>query len=307
MFFQGMLQSFGIGSDLYMLLTGFLCMNKEFGIGFYKSGLKVVLSYLFFSVLTIFVDIYFFHNGMTWTRGMLGIFSFTTIPYAWYIEMWIGLFLLAPFLNKLYKSLETKRMKQWLVFILFLLTALPDFANRYGMYLAPAFWEGTYPVMFYLIGCYIREYRPDFPKWKLGLGMLAIVSAAPVFNVIVDYPTYLQILGDRNGIACVPLSVMLFLSCYNLEVKSKWLRLAFEAVSLRSLDIFLCSSVFDAGIYPYFKERYFIDQSQFGIYFFVIIPCIFALSFSIATVKRMLFKGVERALGNFVPMLPRLT
>lgn len=45
MFLQGMLQSFEIGSDLYMILTGFLCCNKLFGLKFYRSGLKVVLSY----------------------------------------------------------------------------------------------------------------------------------------------------------------------------------------------------------------------------------------------------------------------
>ena len=28
-------------------------------------------------------------------------------------------------------------------------------------------------------------------------------------------------------------------------------------------------------VYPYFMEHYFVNQSQFGIYFFVIVPILF--------------------------------
>lgn len=194
MFLQGMLQSFEIGSDLYMILTGFLCCNKLFGLKFYRSGLKVVLSYLVFSILTIIVDIYYFHDGMTWKEGILGIFSFSTIPYAWYIEMWIGLFLLAPFINILYKAIPTKQMKLYLIGMLYLFTALPDFCNRYGIHLVPGFWGGLYPIMFYLIGAFIREYKPRFSWLKIAIGILTLVCIGPVFNLISSHPTYLHII-----------------------------------------------------------------------------------------------------------------
>ena len=294
MFLQGMLQSFLIGSDLYMMLTGFLCINKTVGRKFYKTGLKVVISYLVYSLLTIVVDIYWFHNGMTWKKGLLGILSFHTIPYAWYIEMWIGLFLLAPFINILYKAIPTKRQKQWLILLLFLFSALPDFGNRYGMYIFPAYWESVYPVMFYLIGCYIREYRPNFAKWKLWAAIIGLCCIGPLFNTAVGHGTYIHIIGDRNGVVAIPIATLVFLACYNVKVKSKFARGCLAGISLRSLDIFLGSSVFDAGVYPYFKSRYFVDQGQFGVYFFVIIPVIFLMSFTIATVKRAVFKGIER-------------
>lgn len=302
MFLQGMLQSFEIGSDLYMILTGFLCCNKLFGLKFYRSGLKVVLSYLVFSILTIIVDIYYFHNGMTWKEGILGIFSFSTIPYAWYIEMWIGLFLLAPFINILYKAIPNKKMKLYLIGMLYLFTALPNFCNRYGMHLVPGFWEGLYPIMFYIIGAFIREYKPRISRLKIAIGILALICVGPVFNLIVYHPTYLHIIGDRNGLICVPLAVLVFLCFYNIELKHEWSKNIFKNISLRSLDIFLCSSVFDAGIYPYFRNHFFVDQSQYGVYVFVIIPLIFLLSFSIATVKRALFKLIER----FVHLKPSL-
>lgn len=297
MFFQGMLSSIIIGSDLYMMLTGFLCMNKTFGKKFYFSGIKVLASYLFFSILTIILGIYLSNNGMTWRKGILGIFSFSTIPYAWYIEMWIGLFIMAPFLNIWYKALPTRRMKQWLILILFLLTAPPDFLNRYDMYLWPQFWKGIYPVMFYFIGCYVHEYSPKFDRRVLGMLILAILLVGPVFNTVVSHPTYLHIIGGRSGIFIGPLAILIFLCFYDMNISGKFGKELFKSISLRSLDIFLCSATLDALIYPWFRAHVFINQSQYLKWYFVIIPTIFIIAFGIASAKRILFCGADRLIA----------
>ena len=289
MYLQGMLSSIVIGSDLYMILTGFLCCNKQFGKKFYLGGVKVILSYIFFSLLTIVVNVYVFHTGMTWQSGLLGILSFSTIPYAWYIEMWIGLFLLAPFLNIWYKALPGKRMKLYLIGLLFLLSVLPDFFNRYGMYIAPQYWENIYPLAFYFTGSYIREYRPMVPGRILLTIVLLITMISPSVTMLVGYPTFLHIIGDRNGIFVGALAISIFIAFYQTEIKATGVKAVFKAISLRSLDIFLCSAIMDYYIYPLFKEHFFVNQSQFGIYYFVIVPLIFAICFTIASGKRILF------------------
>lgn len=296
MFLQGILSSIVVGSDLYMILTGFLCYNKTFGMTFYKSGIKVILSYIFFSILTIIAQVYIFHDDMTWGRGLMGILSFSTIPYAWYIEMWIGLFLMSPFLNIWYKALPSARMKLYLIGLLFAMTVLPDFFNRYGLYIVPQFWENIYPLAFYFTGCYIREYRPDYNKIRILTGIFLIVIVGPVFNLIVSYPTYLHIIGDRNGIFMAALAVLIFLACYDIDVKRDSIKRIFRMISLRSLDIFLCSAIFDTKIYPLFRQFYFEDQSQFGVYYFVLIPLIFCGCYIIASIKRLLFDIIQRLL-----------
>ena len=40
---------------------------------------------------------------------VMRIFSFSTIPYGWYVEMWIGLFLMVPFLNILWWNCPSKK------------------------------------------------------------------------------------------------------------------------------------------------------------------------------------------------------
>lgn len=298
MFLQGVLTSIVIGSDLYMILTGFLCANKTIGRNFYLSGIKVLASYIFFSILTIAVKKYLFHEPLGWGTGLMGILSFSTIPYAWYIEMWIGLFIMAPFLNIWYKALPSRRMKISLILILFAFSALPDNLNRYGLYIVPAFWRNIYPVAFYFAGCFVREYRPRLPRRKLLTTLLCVILIGPVLNLFIPYPTFLHFTGTRSGFFMSATAILIFLTFYNVDITSKSATWIFKMISLRSLDIFLCSSIFDAYIYPFFMERYFVDQAQFGKFYLVIVPLIFAGCYIIASVKRWLFDLLQWVLNK---------
>lgn len=297
MYFQGMLASVAIGSDLYMILTGFLCCNKVFGKKFYLGGIKVLLSYVFFSILTILVNVYLFHTGMSWKSGIMGIFSFSTIPYAWYIEMWIGLFILAPFLNLWYRSLPSKRMKIYLIVILMALSALPDFFNRYGLYIVPKYWENVYPLGFYFIGCYLREYRPKLSRNLLIFLILFITMLSSTVTLISRHATFIHFIGDRNGIFCALIAVSIFLIFYNVNIKITTFRNIFKAISLRSLDIFLCSAILDFYIYPLFEEKFYVDQPQYGLFYFIIVPLIFTICFCIASIKRFIFNIFQTVLN----------
>ena len=90
-----------------------------------------MVSYFLLSVLTIFFRKYYLNDEYSLGQWLMKITDFSAIPYAWYIEMWIGLFLLTPFLNILWKGIASKSNKQLLIAILFIMTALPDFTNRY--------------------------------------------------------------------------------------------------------------------------------------------------------------------------------
>ncbi len=210
--------------------------------------------------------------------------------------MWIGLFILAPFINMWYKALPTKKSKLQLIIILLLISGLPDFFNRYGMYIVPAFWEGIYPIAFYLTGCFLREYRPSFNRLKLALFILAIISINSFATIISGHNTYLHIIGDRNGLFMASLAIAIFLISYNITMNNGIAKGIFRTISLRSLDIFLSSAIFDFYLYPYFMEHYFRDQSQFGIYYFVIVPLIFAICFVVASVKRIIFDLLQKPL-----------
>ena len=56
------------------------------------------------------------------------ILNFDLSAYVWFVEMYIGLYLLTPFINTLYNNIDIK-MKKYLIIILVCLTFLPSTIN----------------------------------------------------------------------------------------------------------------------------------------------------------------------------------
>lgn len=297
MFIQALFNPlFQTGVPLFLLLTGYLNTNKTVSNRYYKGCVRVLVAYFFFSVITILFRKYYLHEDLSWLKWVLKIFDFSAIPYAWYIEMWIGLFLLTPFLNMMYKAIPTQRQKQILILTLYVMTALPDLFNRYGLHLVPGFWASCYPLTFFFAGSYIHEYRPRVDSWKLWLIMLLLCMINPVFNVLlVHNHTLIQIAGGPWGVFGTVVAIAFFLLFYQTDFKSPMLRKSLTKISLLSLDMYLCCYIFDALVYPYFMERYFVSQSQFGIYFVIIVPILFAGSFVMAWAKDTLFRWLKIA------------
>lgn len=110
-FLQRMMMSvFYVSVPLFMMLTGYLNCHKTPTKKYYRGMVRVLVAYFFFSIVTIAFRTYYLgveHSLMQW---ILNIFNYSAIPYAWYIEMWIGLALLTPFLNYLWHAIPS--MKQ---------------------------------------------------------------------------------------------------------------------------------------------------------------------------------------------------
>ncbi len=268
-------------------------MKKTVSKQYYKGCIRVLVAYLFFSIVTILFRKYYLHEDLSWIQWGLKIFDFSAIPYAWYIEMWIGLFLLTPFLNMMYKAIPSQRQKQILILTLYALTAFPDLLNRYGMHLVPGFWSSIYPLVFYFAGSYIQEYKPQVKRWKLVLCIVALCATNPVFNsLFVQNHTLIQVAGGPSGVFGAVIAIAFFLLFYQTDFKWQSGRAILTKISLLSLDMYLCCYMMDMLVYPYFMEHYFVNQSQFGIYFFIIVPILFLGSFTIAWLKNILFKLV---------------
>ena len=157
---------FVVGVPLFMMLTGYLNIHKTPTVKYYKGMLRVLVAYQFFSIVTIAFRKYYLGEELSLVQWVLKVFDYSAIPYAWYIEMWIGLALLTPFLNYLYRAIPTMMQKLLLLATLFVMSSVPDLCNRYGMYLMPGYFaQACYPLMFYFMGAFIREYQPTIKSW----------------------------------------------------------------------------------------------------------------------------------------------
>ncbi|MBQ7664029.1 MAG: acyltransferase family protein, partial [Bacteroidaceae bacterium] len=241
------------------------------------------VAYLLYSVITILFRKYYIHEDLTAVAWVRKILDFSAINYGWYIEMWIGLFLLTPFLNLLYKHIPDKRTKRVLIATLFLMTAVPSLTNRYEQHIFPDWWQTIWPLLFFFIGCYIREYRPIVSIAK-GLAIIFGISLFnPFFNVLfVKNHSLIQITGGVDGAFGVIIAVIVFLLLYQRDVSNATTKKILVKVSFLSLDMYLLSYMFDMLVYPLLKDRYFVSQGQFGIWFFVAVPAVFLLSLAVS-------------------------
>lgn len=286
MFGLGMLQTFTlIGVPLFLLLTGYLNINKIVPDKKYFKGIwRVIIAYVVFSILTIVFRKYYLGESRSTIKWILSIFSFQAIPYSWYIEMWIGLFLLTPFLNKLWHACDDKRHRQILIAVLFLTAALPDFTNRYGLHLLPGYWvNATYPLLCFFLGTYIRTYQPSFSGKKLGTVIICLCLINPILSNILAYgKPMLHLAGGPGGVVSIPLAVCTFLLLYKRGLVNKPLKRAVIQISIMSLNMYLAAYLSDQLLYPIWKENIGVSQAQLGLWYPAIILSLVLCNFILA-------------------------
>lgn len=177
MVFQGFLKSLtgNTGVPFFIMLTGFLCCRKALSTNYYKGIKKAIIPYLIISIVTWLVLSDHSLKGLA-----LGVLGFKTVGYAWYVEMYIGLFLLIPFLNMALRQVFDNGQTKYLLLTALFLTALPPLLNRGDIKLVPGFWTMTFPATYYIIGAIIREYQPHLKRKGLWLlGSIALYGIEP--------------------------------------------------------------------------------------------------------------------------------
>ena len=113
LFFMGTMRNFFmICVPLFLILTGFL-MNKKVVSRKYYSGLKK--TYITYVLASIACLVYFSistQRSFGIIESIKMILNFSAAPYSWYIEMYIGLFLLIPLVRSFKSAIpEIKKTK----------------------------------------------------------------------------------------------------------------------------------------------------------------------------------------------------
>ena len=290
-FLQRMMMSvFHVSVPLFMMLTGYLNINKTPSKKYYKGMVRVLVAYLIFSILTILFRAYYSGEEQSFVQWVLAILNYSAIPYAWYIEMWIGLALLTPFLNYLWNAIPTIREKILLLALLYLMTALPETINERVVLLPDYFLAACYPLLFYFGGSFVHEYQPTI-RTSLGVTIILLVALInPTMSILLLPPNSLDwgLGGGPGGACCTWIAVAIFLMLYRRDISVKPIKRWVTHCSMVSLEMYLCCWMFDALYYPWFKERFFETQAQFLPWFFVIVPLIFFSSYAVASIYNCL-------------------
>lgn len=271
---------------LFVMATGYLNNNTKINKDYYKKILPIIYLYLLYSIPAL---IYRSHIGEIpfdiplWIEQIL---RFKGHRYSWYINLYFGLFLLIPFLNKMYNSLENKKEKTILIGILALLTcaaAVPAFH-------LPGYWKSIYPLTYYFVGKYIKEFQPTIKILKNIVYIIIIVLIQAIIEYIgADSGEYTHLLTDYSSIFRLVEGYLIFILVYKLEIKNNAFENTIISISKLTLDIYLASFITDRLTYRVLKP-YNIPQEK---YIYLMIPLVlisFVFAYAIAKLRARYIK-----------------
>lgn len=273
---------------LFLLLSGYLHVGKSWNPSHYKKLMGFLVTYALASIFCAIYRVIFYHSSCSPLEWIKGIFSFTLAPYAWYIELYIGLFLLIPFLNATWCSLPTKRIKTFLVLTVFFLSIAPSInslSTPFGWKLVPERWEALYPIAYYFTGCYLREFQTQ-RKWELLIFLdfvsVLLGSLLHIHQAGGD-PFGYFVLTYWNGICTFISSICVFLILKSVPLNSspKYIQQLAKIISSYSLPIFLVSWVPDQIFYSVLNASIDTVQKRFSwfvIMVFLVLLCSICIS-----------------------------
>lgn len=316
---------FSVCVPLFLILTGYLMCKKTLSRKYYKGIVKTLIVFVLSTIACIlfkyysvryfpeliFVNSFESYDSLSLNTFIFGTLDFTGANYSWYIEMYIGLFLIAPFLNLAYGKLKSKRQKQALVCTFILLTILPSLFNIFNFdsaqwwtnptssdeffKLIPAWWTGVYPLTFYFTGAYLREYGFRIKTPTLIVTLLFALFIFSTFNYFRSYGstfksgTYVYWYGFEPYV----MSVLLFMLMTRIKTDSFSNKTKFVLwkISDLALGIYLISFIFDEFVYRALTNNVPVMTDRLP-YYFITVPVVFILSAAASLVMNIAAKYI---------------
>ncbi|GFP76294.1 acyltransferase [Clostridium fungisolvens] len=280
---------------LFLILTGYLQKNKQPSKSYFKKILPILVIYLFYSLLCIIFRSTILNERPGILNWLVSIGNFSADSYSWYIQMYIGLFLLSPFLNVCYNNLKGKRHKTALVIIALFMTAFPaTFNGKFGGFINfPSSWQSIYPITYYFIGCYINEFKPRIKKVQsllLLFGIILLETFIEIYGSHLNGQKFSSYVGGYDSLIITIEAVVFFLVFYDIALDNELITKAISIISLLSLDIYLVSRITDTIVYNQLFKHYFVSQERVILFFMPTLLCTFSLAFIIASMRNKIIK-----------------
>ena len=272
---------------LFMTATGYLNKEMDYNKKFFKKLGNILIVWLFYSTIE-FVVWKVLNNdylGLSIKNYVFELFSFKACSNSWYIEFYIGLYLLSPMFNMAFEHFSRKN-RIIVTIMTIVLCTFPNFINNVfeNAFHFPYYWVLSYVLAYYFTGKLINYEQPHFKKRVILL--LYIFSQIILFLYSISFETT----GYDLFVIFVP-TILVFLFLYDINIKVSWIRKVFIFLSTISLDIYLASSLIDKLVYGWFKSHYYpMEQTKVILYAPIILITIFLISTTYGSIRKALIK-----------------
>lgn len=240
---------------LFIMVTGYLNRNKVWSKKYYLNISRVYLLYsLAIFILTLVSNKYVINTTLFKTT-LINILNYNY--YGWYINMYVGLMLIAPIINLAFKNIDESTRKYAVINTILAISipvTLADiFSNiRYSIFAhtLPNWWYYTWPIMYYIIGVAFSHnkniLRDFFSNSKILFLVTLIISTLLYWflNIHWEFRAHVNIF-----IVIITTCIFSWLLNLDINVNSK-LRTGIMFVSNNTLLAYLLSYIIDNINYP---------------------------------------------------------
>lgn len=246
-------------NGMFMILTGYLKSTKSLSVRYYLSLAPILMGYFLTCVFSFPIRHFLLDEKLTvykWTEYM-----FTFSNYAWYVEMYIGLFLIAPFINLALDGLKNSRQMYLAAATMVFLTALPSITTANWI---PDYWVSLYPITYYVLGSVIRRLNLCLKPWIGVCGALTVAMGLGLVTLLTADRTISEGFSQGYGGFWITLMVtLLFLGLYHVKLPDFPARvLAWCAGGV--FEGYILSRLFDVWVYAQFPQWHEPDKYWIG-------------------------------------------
>ena len=244
---------------LFIVVTGYLNRDKIWSKKYYLNIGRVYLIYAIAMFILTLVNNKYIVNIDLFKTTLFNILKYEY--YGWYINMYVGLMLIAPIINLAFKNID-ESIRKYALANIFLAISIPVtlvdlFSNvRYSIlsYTLPNWWYYTWPLMYYSIGVAF-SYNKNIIK-EFSLNSKILFWKILIVSTIVYY--FLDIHWESRphvNIFIVIITTCIFSWLLNLDINiNSKLRTFIIFVSNNTLLAYLLSYIIDNITYPFVNQ-----------------------------------------------------
>lgn len=279
-----------VAVNCYVIISGFFGINSKFK---FKKVFELYIQVLFYSITisTLFWIMGIEHVSI---KGILGAIFPITMQTWWFMSIFLVLYMLTPYINKLLKSLSFKEFNTLLIILLFIFVIWPSVPI-----LRPIDNQGGYSlynfILLYTIGAYISIFFKDktFNKYILIALYLLSATILSIINISISI-----LIGrsvgkySYNFILIFISSISLFLLFKEIKIKSNFI----NKLSSLTLGVYLIHDhgYIRAFIYKALGYDNYFNTSMFLLYTLMIIVAIYISASTIEYIRQVLFNYIPK-------------
>lgn len=308
-FFRGLSH---VSVNVYVLISAYFLCKGTFK---FKRLVKLVAEVWFYSVL-----IYVLYCATGRTTLSFGGLIHTALPVLfgeyWFATIYVGMYILSPFLNKALTAFDQKETKNLILVLLLLFSLIPNiffyskwlnFGEGYGI---------VWFVVLYTIGTYIRNYVTTDSivanKRKI-YWLCALFCALPVISKATIAAVTTAIVGHQvasgafflnNSIIVLPASVLVLLTFLTFDIKGAAISKCINFIAGSCFAVYLIhdNNRVRNDLWNFVHEHLDINSLNIVWQYFLWIIIIFTACVAIDLVRRLLIYIVTQIANKIISL-----